>query len=94
MQNSRIGSILFTVSSDKGVDININIRSNIVSVTWTLLIFCMLLLGTVCYFSVLVSSKDATAHYITAFMISVPLSILMALFAIFMNLTVNRRKFL
>jgi hypothetical protein len=83
----------FTVSSDEGVNINTSIHSNIVSVAWTLLILSMLLGGSVCYFSAMVSSGDTSAHYITFFVVSVPLSILMALLAICMNLTVNRRKF-
>ncbi|KDR17647.1 hypothetical protein L798_08354 [Zootermopsis nevadensis] len=83
----------FTVSSDKGVEIDINIHSNIVGVSCSLLIICMLLGGTLCYFPVLASSRNPTPHFITSFMISFPLTVLMALLAITMNLTVNRHKF-
>jgi hypothetical protein len=82
----------FTLSLDRGVQININIYSNILSVIWTVVMLCILLGGTVCYFSVIVFSRDTSALYVTAFMISFPLSIFMAFTAIFMNLTVNRRK--
>jgi hypothetical protein len=83
----------FTVSSDKGAEININIHSNILSVVWTLLVFCMLFAGTVSYVVAAMSARHFTPRHITTYMISFPLTMLMALLVIFMNLIVNRRKF-
>lgn len=84
----------FILNPEKGTeDININIYTNYVSVIWSLLIFCVILAGAGSYFSVMISSSSSTAHYVTTYMMSLPLTISMALLAICMNLTVNRRKF-
>jgi hypothetical protein len=73
--------------------IDIDAHLNVLSVAWSLLVFCMLLTGTVYYCVVMVSKTSATAHHITAFMVSFPMSMLMALLSILFNLTANRRKF-
>jgi hypothetical protein len=67
--------------------------SNISSVAWSLLIFSVLLGGTIHHCFVIISSTNVTAFYATAFMVSFPLTILMSKLAIFMNLTLNRQKF-
>jgi len=54
---------------------------------------CALLKVTVLYCFVVVSNRSAAAHYITAFVVSFPMSMLIALLAILLNLTANQRKF-
>jgi hypothetical protein len=84
----------FVVNPKDGVEsVNTNKHSNVLSVTWSMLVFSMLLVGTVLYCVVMVSKRITTAHYITAFMVSFPMSMFMALMAILLNLTVNQRKF-
>ena len=84
----------FIVNPEDGVEtINTNTYSDVLSVAWSVLIFCTLLVGTVLYCVVMVSKIIATALYINAFMVSFPRSMLMALLAILLNLTVNQRKF-
>ncbi|PNF32650.1 hypothetical protein B7P43_G15052 [Cryptotermes secundus] len=84
----------FSVDLETGTEIiNTNIYSNIFSVAWSLLVFFVLVGGTIHYCFAMISSTNITAFYITAFMVSFPLTLLMSKLAILMNLTLNRQKF-
>jgi hypothetical protein len=52
-----------------------------------------LLKGTVLYCLVVVPNRSAAVHYITAFMVSFPMSMLITLLAILLNMTTNQRMF-
>jgi hypothetical protein len=83
----------FSVNLETGAEIiNTNIYSNILSVAWSLLIFFVLFGGTIHHCFVIISSRNLTAFYITAYMVSFPLTILMSKLAILLNLTLNRQK--
>ena len=84
----------FIVNSEDGFEtINTNMFSNVLSVAWSVLMFCALLVGTVIYCLLVVSNRSTTTHNITAYMVSFPMTMLMALLAILLNLTANQRKF-
>ena len=55
--------------------------------------FCALLIGSVLYCLVMVCKVSATAHNIAVFMVSFPMSMLLTLLDILLNLTANQRKF-
>jgi hypothetical protein len=84
----------FSVNVETGSEtIDTDVRSNKANIAWSLVILLVLLAGTVRHCVVVLSAPNITAVYVVAFMIGFPLSLLMSTFVVFMNLTVNRRKF-
>jgi len=81
----------FTVTSTSKVEVtNSNVSSNILCLIWSLVFFVIILAGFMYYVIFLFSVSTNSREEITSFLVSMPLSISLALMEIFMNQSVNR----
>jgi hypothetical protein len=77
-------------TNDKTVDINL--RSNVGNVMWSLLMFSTILGGLIFHVMIMLTTTNRTPADITIFAISRPMSYIMALLSILSNLLINRHK--
>ena len=85
--------LYFTVNPAVKAEIIVtNVSSNIVCLIWSVIVFSIILAGFLYCVTILFSVSPKSPEDITAFLVSMPLSISLALMEIFMNQTVNRKN--